>query len=122
VVSDPAAFMVCDFYYTEADARRLHFVTDLAHSRRSAGENINQVLLTKMKGTIPIRGEVEPYAGFVTRNSRFLVYMNADHPQVWLSELLLRDRAHLRLAAQSGGESLVLVENASPTEASRLGN
>jgi len=115
LVSDPTAFFLSSFYYSDADAARLHFVTDVEGAARSAGEAINHELLARIQHALPMRSSIELYSEFVRRNPHFVVYVQNEQPPEWIYALLLRDRCVVTLKTLSGGESLLAVQSCAPT-------
>jgi hypothetical protein len=112
VVSDPSAFIRASFYYSEPDAKLLHFVTDREAAAHHSDSAINQEILSRMQQVMSMGGSVERYADFVRANRRFVVYVEDERPPEWLYEMLLKEHCVVTLRTQSGGEALLTVEAA----------
>jgi hypothetical protein len=110
VVSDPSAFLLSGFYYSESDAKLLHYVTDIKNAANHSDAAINQEILHRMQQTMPLGGSVIPYEEFVRTNRRFVVYIEDERPPEWLFAALLKRGCTVTLRTQAGGESLVTVD------------
>jgi branched-subunit amino acid transport protein len=112
VVSDPTAFWLSAFYWPQAEAVRLHFVTDHENAWRSGEQDINQQLMSRYAVHFLTPESVQPYSTFLQKNRKFVVYVNDERPPRWLYYLLARDRDRCIVTLQdhSGGESLFTVD------------